>query len=148
MRIGKVTGRVTLSRCYDTLCGGRFLIVSVLDRFALSGQPRKTTESLVVYDHMNPIWDSKTYGAGFGCFAVMQGDGNLVVYDEHHQMKFNTETVFAKPCTPDLEMQNDNNLVLYARSCLDRNATPDRAIWSSRDGHVEFRMHFCFPGFC
>ena len=52
MRIGRVVGRVCLSQSYDTLVGGRFLIVDVQDRFALSGQLRKTTESLVVYDHL------------------------------------------------------------------------------------------------
>ncbi len=52
MRIGKVSGRLTLSRAYDTLAGGRFLIVDVQDRFALSGKPRKTTETVVVYDHL------------------------------------------------------------------------------------------------
>jgi microcompartment protein CcmK/EutM len=51
MRIGKVIGRVSLSATYDTLVGGRFLIVAVQDRFALAGQARKTTESVVVYDH-------------------------------------------------------------------------------------------------
>lgn len=50
MRIGKVIGRVTLSRCYDTLTGGRFLLVAVQDRFALAGEPRRTGEALVVYD--------------------------------------------------------------------------------------------------
>jgi ethanolamine utilization protein EutN len=52
MRIGKVVGRVTLNRAYDTLVGGRFLIVEVQDRFALAGRPRKSTEALVVYDHL------------------------------------------------------------------------------------------------
>ena len=52
MRIGKVVGRVTLSRAYDTLVGGRFLIVEVQDRLALGGEKRGTTESLVVYDHL------------------------------------------------------------------------------------------------
>jgi microcompartment protein CcmK/EutM len=52
MRIGKVIGRVSLSATYDTLVGGRFLIVAVQDRFALAGQARKTTESVVVYDHL------------------------------------------------------------------------------------------------
>jgi len=52
MRIGLVKGRVTLSQSYDTLTGGRFLIVDVQDRFALSGKQRKSTESLVVYDHL------------------------------------------------------------------------------------------------
>lgn len=52
MRIGKVIGRITLNRCYDTLVGGRFLLVEVQDRFALAGQPRQTRESVVVYDHL------------------------------------------------------------------------------------------------
>ena len=51
MRIGKVIGRVTMSSVYDTLVGGRFLLVEVQDRFSLVGKPRKSTESLVVYDH-------------------------------------------------------------------------------------------------
>jgi microcompartment protein CcmK/EutM len=52
MRIGKVMGKLTLNRCYDTLVGGRFLIVDVQDRFALSGKPRRSIESLVVYDDL------------------------------------------------------------------------------------------------
>jgi microcompartment protein CcmK/EutM len=52
MRIGKVVGRVTLSRSYETLAGGRFMLVQVQDRFALAGDPRKTSESLVVYDNL------------------------------------------------------------------------------------------------
>jgi microcompartment protein CcmK/EutM len=52
MRIGKVQGRLTLNRAYETLVGGRFLIVDVQDRFALSGQPRKTSETVVIYDHL------------------------------------------------------------------------------------------------
>ena len=52
MRIGKVVGRVCMQPVYPTLVGGRFLIVEVQDRFALAGGVRKTTESLVVYDHL------------------------------------------------------------------------------------------------
>lgn len=52
MRIGKVMGRLTLGSCYETLCGGRFLLVAVQDRFSLAGEKRRTTESLVVYDHL------------------------------------------------------------------------------------------------
>jgi microcompartment protein CcmK/EutM len=52
MRIGKVIGRITLSQAYETLLGGRFLLVEVQDRFSLAGKPRKSTESLVVYDNM------------------------------------------------------------------------------------------------
>ncbi len=52
MRIGKVVGRVCVQPVYETLVGGRFLIVEVQDRFSLAGRPRKTNESLVVYDHL------------------------------------------------------------------------------------------------
>ncbi len=52
MRIGIVKGRVTLNRTYETLVGGRFLIVDVQDRFSLSGKPRRSTESLVCYDNL------------------------------------------------------------------------------------------------
>ena len=51
MRIGKVMGRVVLTQLYETLVGGRFLLVEVQDRFALAGKPRRSTETLVVYDH-------------------------------------------------------------------------------------------------
>ena len=52
MRIGRVVGRVTLNRSYETLMGGRFVIVEIQDRFGLAGQARKTNESLVCYDHI------------------------------------------------------------------------------------------------
>jgi microcompartment protein CcmK/EutM len=52
MRIGKVIGRVVLAQSYETLAGGRFLLVEVQDRFSLANQARKSTESLVVYDYL------------------------------------------------------------------------------------------------
>ena len=52
MRIGKVVGRVCLTSPYETLVGGRFLIVEVQDRFSLAGGARKTSEYVVVYDHL------------------------------------------------------------------------------------------------
>jgi microcompartment protein CcmK/EutM len=52
MRIGKVVGRITMQPVYETLIGGRYLIIEVQDRFALAGQPRQTSESLVCYDHL------------------------------------------------------------------------------------------------
>jgi microcompartment protein CcmK/EutM len=57
MRIGKVIGRITLNTTYETLVGGRFLVCEVQDRFGLAGQARKTSETVVVYDHL---------GAGVG----------------------------------------------------------------------------------
>jgi microcompartment protein CcmK/EutM len=67
MRIGKVVGRVCLTQTYETLVGGRFLIVEVQDRFALAGEARKTTESVVVYDHL---------GAG---------DGEMIAFSESRE---------------------------------------------------------------
>ena len=67
MRIGKVIGRLTLSPVYETLVGGRFLIVEVQDRFVLAGKPRKTKEAVVVYDHL---------GAG---------DGDLIAFTESRE---------------------------------------------------------------
>jgi ethanolamine utilization protein EutN len=52
MRIGRVVGRVTLNRAYETLVGGRFVVVEVQDRFSLAGKARKTNESVVVYDNL------------------------------------------------------------------------------------------------
>ena len=51
MRIGKVVGRVVMMPLHESLVGGRFLLVEVQDRFSLQGKPRKSTESLIVYDH-------------------------------------------------------------------------------------------------
>jgi microcompartment protein CcmK/EutM len=67
MRIGKVVGRVTLSSSYETLVGGRFMIVEVQDRFSLAGQKRKTNEFVVVYDHL---------GAG---------DGDTIAFSESRE---------------------------------------------------------------
>ena len=67
MRIGRVVGLVTLNRSYDTLVGGRFLIVAVQDRFSLAGGRRKSKEFLVVYDHL---------GAG---------DGELIAFAESRE---------------------------------------------------------------
>jgi ethanolamine utilization protein EutN len=52
MRVGKVIGRITLTQAYETLVGGRFLLVEVQDRFSLVGKARKSAESLVVYDEL------------------------------------------------------------------------------------------------
>jgi ethanolamine utilization protein EutN len=52
MRIGKVIGRIVLTQTYETLAGGRFLLIEVQDRFSLVGKARKSTESLIVYDHL------------------------------------------------------------------------------------------------
>ena len=67
MRIGKVVGRLCMNRLYETLAGGRFLIVEVQDRFSLAAKARRSTESVVVYDHL---------GAG---------DGELIAFTESRE---------------------------------------------------------------
>ena len=67
MRIGKVMGRVCLTQTYETLVGGRFLIVEVQDRFSLAGEKRKSVETAVVYDNL---------GAG---------DGDLIAFTESRE---------------------------------------------------------------
>jgi ethanolamine utilization protein EutN len=57
-------GRVCLTQPYETLVGGRFLIVEVQDRFSLAGETRKSTDTAVVYDNL---------GAG---------DGDLIAFTE------------------------------------------------------------------
>ena len=52
MRIGRVVGRLCLNSTYETLVGARFLIVAVQDRFAIRGEPRKSSEYLVCYDNL------------------------------------------------------------------------------------------------
>lgn len=52
MRVGKVVGRICLQQTYETLVGGRFMIVEVQDRFSLAGGVRQTSEYVIVYDHL------------------------------------------------------------------------------------------------
>ncbi|MBM3891849.1 MAG: ethanolamine utilization protein EutN [Verrucomicrobia bacterium] len=63
MRLGKVIGKVTLSRQVDSFAGGRWLVVRPLSREALAGAA-PTEASLVCYDRL---------GAG---------DGNIIGYVE------------------------------------------------------------------
>ena len=67
MRIGKVIGRATMSQVFETLVGGRFLLVEVQDRFSLAGKPRKSTESLIVYANLGAT------------------DGNLIAFAESRE---------------------------------------------------------------
>jgi microcompartment protein CcmK/EutM len=67
MRVGKVVGRVTVQPVYETLVGGRFLLVEVQDRFSLAGKACRSAESLVVYDNL---------GAG---------EGDLIAFTESRE---------------------------------------------------------------
>jgi len=51
VRIGKIVGQIVTSLQYPTLSGGRFVLIEVMDRFALAGKPRdKPGEIVASYD--------------------------------------------------------------------------------------------------
>ncbi|MEU9476159.1 hypothetical protein AB0D93_10520, partial [Streptomyces sp. NPDC048191] len=74
------------------------------------------------------IWSSRTNGHP-GAYAVMQQDGNFVIYDANNRFLWNTNTAG----TPDnagawAVLQDDGNFVIY-RSY--GGPTRGQAIWSS-----------------
>lgn len=65
MRIGKVIGKVTLSRWHPSLAGGSYRLVVPLSLADLAGTPGKPAEEFTVYDEL---------GAGIGdLIAVSEG---------------------------------------------------------------------------
>lgn len=68
MRIGKVIGKVTLSRWHPTLAGGSYRLVvplSLADLAGKPGKPGKPAEEFTVYDEL---------GAGIGdLIAISEG---------------------------------------------------------------------------
>jgi hypothetical protein len=92
----------------------------------------QTNGDLVLYLHnggfnVRPLWHSGTEGDA-GDRAVLQGDGNLVLYDAKNQALWSTNTSTAG-CT-NLVVQEDGNLVLYNRS---------RAVWASHTLETELK---------
>jgi hypothetical protein len=76
-------------------------------RFQLSMQ---TDGNLVLYMGDRALWATGTKGKG-GAVAVMQGDGNLVVYDRRNKALWASGTNGHSGAT--LAVQNDGNLVVY-----------------------------------
>jgi hypothetical protein len=68
--------------------------------------------NLVLYDDVDqlPLWASNTGGSSAGN-AVMQGDGNFVVYDAQGVGRWATGT--ANNANAYLQVQNDGNVVVY-----------------------------------
>lgn len=90
--------------------------------FSDNGQYRltlQTDSNLVLYQGSQPLWSSGTVGAA-AQRAVMQGDGNFVVYDQNNQPLWSTGTS-NKPGSF-LEVQNDGNVVIYE---------PRTPVWST-----------------
>lgn len=70
----------------------------------------QTDGNVVMYGPQGPIWSTKTTGQASGRF-VMQGDGNLVVYDTSGNAIWDSKT-YDHPGAR-LALQNDGNLVIY-----------------------------------
>ncbi len=101
----------------DELTGGQRL-VSCDGRFALDMQG--TDGNLVVYFGSDALWAAKTAGNP-GDRAVMQGDGNFVVYSTANKALWNSKTEGNPGAW--LIMQTDGNLVIYSPASV--------ALWSS-----------------
>jgi hypothetical protein len=87
--------------------------------------------NLVLYGHGRAVWNSKTAGHS-GAYLVVQGDGNIVIYDRSGKALWNTRTVGTG--VNRLVMQDDGNLVAYTGS--------SQAKWASntvRNPHLTFQ---------
>ncbi|MDE2594416.1 MAG: hypothetical protein KGL57_09270, partial [Burkholderiales bacterium] len=82
-------------------------ITSANGRYQLIYQ---TDGNLVLYAGSAPLWASGTWGRGVGT-AVMQGDGNLVIYNASHQPLWASGT-FGNAGSS-LVVQDDGNVVIY-----------------------------------
>ena len=71
----------------------------------------------------NALWNSGTVGRAVKQ-AVMQKDGNFVLYDYEGRPLWNSKTSHVKNIDGTLEVQNDGNLVIYRP-----NRTP---IWDTK----------------
>jgi hypothetical protein len=91
-------------------CDGRFQLV-------LQGDG-----NLVLYMGNTALWSSATVGSG-ATFAVMQDDGNFVVYTSGYAPVWSSGTAGAG-CGAFLALQGDGNLVVYNAS--------SKALWNSR----------------
>lgn len=94
--------------------------------------------NLVLYAGNAPVWASGTLGKGVGR-AVLQGDGNLVIYNSANQPLWASGTSGNPGST--LAMQDDGNVVIY-RS----NHTPSWATNTIQNASILVRGQAITPG--
>lgn len=76
--------------------------------------------NLVIYPngHSNKVWASDSTGKGKHCYAEMQTDGNLVVYDKpRNPVWWSNSTGKARGGT--FVMQDDGNAVIYSNNAAE-----------------------------
>lgn len=66
MRIAKVVGAVTLSRCHESFCGARLRLVQPLSLAELRGEREPQADEMVVWDEL---------GSGLGNLIAMSEGG-------------------------------------------------------------------------
>jgi hypothetical protein len=89
-------------------CDGRF-------KFILGGDG-----NLVLYQGSTALWSAKTYGKG-GTKALMQGDGNFVIYTASGTAVWSTGTGGNSGAA--LSVQDDGNVVIYSAA--------GKALWNT-----------------
>nr|XP_046227503.1 mannose-specific lectin-like [Scatophagus argus] len=79
--------------------------------------------NFVIYTNGTPVWASDTYGFD-GFRLCMQGDCNLVMYNQNDEPRWNTSTYRLESNMCRLQLTNDGKLELYREA---------EKIWSSDD---------------
>jgi hypothetical protein len=134
----------------DSVYGISPILIGVDDGGYLGGgnataEENETVTGAYVGSTVTQIWDSGT-GGNPGARAVLQGDGNFVIYSASNVVLWSSGTAGNPGAT--LAVQNDGNVVLYDGG---------QALWASRtvsivDGHGSNTVNFrscpdvTFPG--
>ncbi|KAF5637794.1 mannose-specific lectin [Fusarium sp. NRRL 52700] len=113
---------------YGTLENGDWLMVgmSIFSKDRSVELRMQDDGKLAIYYNNRCAWQSTDQQISNAKGAIMQGDGNLCIYDKNGKATWHTNT--AAPSGDDktfLSVQDDGNLVLYKNG----GATP---IWSSK----------------
>ena len=90
--------------------------------------------NLVLYDlekNRLPLWATNTSGHGANCYAAMEINGNFVLYNGAHMIKFQTYT-YIYSCTGNYLawMQDDGNFVVYCEPTVN-NLQQLTALWAT-----------------